>query len=64
MADLALRVVGDYRSAYCELYTYDGLADRLRQVPVSPRSTCPLCSPSPAIAQIDEARYTNPTCAA
>jgi len=64
MADLALRVLAGDATAFGSLYTYDGQADRLRQVPASPRSQCPLCGVSPTISQIIESRYTAPSCAA
>ena len=64
LADLALRVLENDPSVYGSLYSYDGQTDRLRSVPVSPRPTCPLCGHSPSIVDIDEARYTNPSCAA
>lgn len=64
MADLALRVLAGDAAAFGALYTYDGSADRLRQVPASARSQCPLCGVSPAISEIIESRYTAPSCAA
>jgi molybdopterin/thiamine biosynthesis adenylyltransferase len=64
MADLALRVLAGDAEAFGALYTYDGQTDRLRQVPAASRSNCPLCGSSPSISQIDEARYTTPSCAA
>jgi molybdopterin/thiamine biosynthesis adenylyltransferase len=64
MADLALRVLTGDATAFGSLYTYDGQADRLRQVPASPRPQCPLCGVSPTISQIIESRYTAPSCAA
>ncbi len=64
LADLALRVLAGDASAFGALYTYDGQRDRLRQVPTAARPTCPLCGPSATIFDLDEARYTNPSCAA
>jgi molybdopterin/thiamine biosynthesis adenylyltransferase len=64
MADLALRVLSGDVTAFGSLYTYDGQGDRLRHVPVRARPSCPLCGPTPSIIDIDEARYTNPSCAA
>lgn len=64
MADLALRVLADDQSALGSLYTYDGAADRLRQVPASPRPDCALCGTSPGISDITASRYTAPSCAA
>jgi molybdopterin/thiamine biosynthesis adenylyltransferase len=63
MADLALRVLGGDDTAFGSLYTYDGQRDLLRRVEVSPRSDCPLCGTS-QITEIDESRYTAPSCAA
>jgi len=56
MAELGLRCLssGGRRS---ELWTLDGKADTLRAVPVSARSSCPLCGSQPSIREIDEARY-------
>lgn len=64
MADLALRVLAGDAGAFGRLYTYDGQGDRLRQVTVSARASCPLCGPSPSILDILESRYTAPSCAA
>jgi len=64
LADLALRVLAGDASAFGSLYTYDGQADRLRQVPAAARGDCPLCGASPTISDIREARYTAASCAA
>lgn len=64
MADLALRVLEGDATAFNQLYTYDGQADRLRQVAVSARPSCSLCGSSASITDIQEARYTTPSCAA
>jgi molybdopterin/thiamine biosynthesis adenylyltransferase len=64
LADLALRVISGDESAFGSLYTYDGQTDRLRSVAAAARQTCPLCGPNASISDIDEARYTNPSCAA
>ncbi|HVY27078.1 MAG TPA: HesA/MoeB/ThiF family protein [Polyangiaceae bacterium] len=64
MAELALRVLAGDATAFGALYSYDGQADRLRQVPASTRPECPLCGSSPTISQIIESRYTAPSCAA
>jgi hypothetical protein len=64
MADLALRrLVGD-ASAEGILHTYDGRRDLLRAVDVRPRASCNLCGQDPKIHDIQESRYTNPSCAA
>jgi molybdopterin/thiamine biosynthesis adenylyltransferase len=64
MAELALRVLAGDAEAFGALYTYDGQTDRLRHVPAAARASCPLCGTSPSIFDIDESRYTNPSCAA
>jgi adenylyltransferase/sulfurtransferase len=64
LADLALRVLGGDASAFGSLYTYDGQRDQLRQVSAARRPACPLCGSSPTIVEIEELRYTAPSCAA
>jgi len=64
MADLALRILTNDSSAFGTLLSYDGKADRLRAVEVRPRQSCPLCGPERTICDIDESRYTAPSCAA
>jgi len=64
MADLALRLAVHDGSATGHVYTYDGLADRLREVEIAPRADCPLCGPTQSIFDIDETRYTTAICAA
>jgi len=64
MADLALRVLSGDAAAFGGLYTFDGQQDRLRQVSAAPRKDCALCGAAPSITEIDEARYTSPSCAA
>ncbi len=57
MADLALDVLtGSPR--YGTLFTYDGLKDRFRAVPVEARPSCPLCGPRATISELDELCYT------
>ena len=57
MADLALDVLaGEPR--FGTLYAYDGLADRLREVPVAPRESCALCGPRASISALEELCYT------
>jgi len=66
MADLAMRTLLGNSPAFGTVHTYDGLEDRLRAVPVSPRQDCPLCGPGAArtIHDITEARYLSyPSCA-
>jgi molybdopterin/thiamine biosynthesis adenylyltransferase len=57
MADLALDVLLD-EPRYGTLFAYDGLTDRFRSVPVTPRLGCPLCGPRATISDIDELCYT------
>jgi molybdopterin/thiamine biosynthesis adenylyltransferase len=64
MADLALRVLAGDASAFGALYAFDGQRDQLRQVSAASRPACPLCGISPSILDIDESRYTVPSCAA
>jgi adenylyltransferase/sulfurtransferase len=64
MADLALRILSNDDSGASVIHTYDGLADRLRSVPITARSDCALCSPHRTIFDIDEARYVGRSCAA
>lgn len=63
MAELALRVVSGQPS-WGELWSFDGKADTLRRVLVSPRAACPLCGISPSIGDTDESRYHGGMCAA
>jgi molybdopterin/thiamine biosynthesis adenylyltransferase len=57
MADLALDVLaGTPRVG--RLFAYDGLGDRLREVPVEPRAGCALCGPRASISALDELCYT------
>jgi molybdopterin/thiamine biosynthesis adenylyltransferase len=60
-ADRALRLVAGDASAAGHVVTYDGLADRLRQVPVAARPDCPLCGAQPTIGAIDANRYMGET---
>lgn len=68
MADLALDVLvgasdqqGGVSPRNGVIHTFDGKTDRLRSVPVSPRSDCALCGSSPEITNVSEARYWGPT---
>ena len=49
---------------YGELFTYDGLRDELRPVPVARRPGCALCGQAPGIFEIRESRYIAPSCQA
>ena len=58
LADLALdALAGEPR--FGSLFTYDGLADRLRRITPSPRPSCALCGGQPTISRIDELCYTS-----
>ena len=57
MADLALDVLAG-TPRFGTLFAYDGLADRLREVPVSPRESCALCGPRASISTLEELCYT------
>jgi len=60
LADLALGVLaGEPR--YGTLYTFDGLADRLRGIELGPRAGCSLCGASQRISRIDELCYRQPS---
>jgi molybdopterin/thiamine biosynthesis adenylyltransferase len=61
MADLALDVLAG-TPRFGVLYSYDGLRDRFRSVPVAARPNCPLCGPSATISEIDELCYTAVHC--
>ncbi|HEX6273386.1 MAG TPA: HesA/MoeB/ThiF family protein [Polyangiaceae bacterium] len=57
MADLALDVLAG-APRFGTLYTFDGLADRVRALELGPRAGCTLCGKSPKISRIDELCYT------
>jgi molybdopterin/thiamine biosynthesis adenylyltransferase len=56
MAELALRVMSG-GIPYGHVWTLDGKADTLRQVPVHARADCPLCGTQASIHDIHEPRY-------
>lgn len=62
MADLALDALAGTARTGC-LYSYDGLRDQLREVPVASRPACPLCGERPTISRLEELCYTAPDCA-
>ena len=64
MADLALRCLTGDATGQGTLYTYDGRRDLLREVEVRARAGCNLCGQERKIHDIQESRYTNPSCAA
>jgi adenylyltransferase/sulfurtransferase len=61
-ADRALSILAGDERAYAHIVTYDGLADRLRSVPVALRPDCALCSPRRAISAIEASRYMAEEC--
>jgi molybdopterin/thiamine biosynthesis adenylyltransferase len=63
MADLALRVLSG-GAPFGVLHTYSGKTDVLRAIEVAPRDGCGLCGAEPRIGEIDELRYTAPSCLA
>jgi molybdopterin/thiamine biosynthesis adenylyltransferase len=63
MADLALGVcLGEPR--FGQVIEYDGKRDRVREVRVPPRNSCPTCGEQRAIFDVEEQRYTGKVCAA
>jgi molybdopterin/thiamine biosynthesis adenylyltransferase len=64
MADLALRSLTGDTTANGSIHTYDGRRDVLRAVEVHRRATCSLCGQAREIREIEESRYTRPSCAA
>lgn len=63
MAELAIRALIE-EPPFGRIHTYDGRTDRLRAVEVPSRADCPLCGSSRTITEIEETRYTGPSCAA
>jgi adenylyltransferase/sulfurtransferase len=62
MAELALEALtGAPRVG--GLLDYDGLTDRLREVPIAAREDCPLCGATQSIFDVEEQRYTRQSCA-
>jgi molybdopterin/thiamine biosynthesis adenylyltransferase len=64
MADLALRSLTGDSAAYATIYTYDGRRDLMRAVELRRRAACSLCGHDRVIRDIEESRYTHPSCAA
>lgn len=62
-ADRVLSVLSGRRDAFGSIVTFDGLRDKLRRVPVAPRTGCALCGAPRTIANIDARRYIAPDCA-
>lgn len=61
-ADRVLREVRGDESKRGTVISFDGLADRLREVRFRPRADCALSGASPSIHALDEARYVGPAC--
>ena len=61
-ADLALRILAGDPGAYGRVATFDGLADRLRVVPVRARPGCSLCDRGAASLDLDPRRYETTDC--
>jgi adenylyltransferase/sulfurtransferase len=64
MADRALSVLLGDTSGFGQLVSYDGKTDRVRDLGISARSDCALCSSERDIDSIIYERYTAPSCAA
>jgi len=64
MAELALHALGTQTPPFGRIRTYDGRSDVLRGVEVPARVGCALCGPARSIFEIEETRYTAPSCAA
>ncbi|MFZ5897485.1 MAG: HesA/MoeB/ThiF family protein [Myxococcota bacterium] len=64
MAELALQALNGLPAHREHVISVDARKNRLREVRVRPRPSCPLCGENPTIFEIDETRYTAPSCAA
>jgi molybdopterin/thiamine biosynthesis adenylyltransferase len=64
MADRALSVLLSDASVFGTLVSYDGKTDRARELRLSARPDCALCSSQRQIETISYERYTAPSCAA
>jgi molybdopterin/thiamine biosynthesis adenylyltransferase len=64
MADLCLAELCGLDAHVGHVITVDGRRNHLRKVAVRARSNCPLCGEAPSILNIEETRYTAPSCAA
>lgn len=64
MADRALSVLLADRSVFGSLVSYDGKVDHARELRLSARNDCALCSSQRQIHTITYERYTAPSCAA
>lgn len=61
-ADRVLSVLSGSNRAFGSIVTFDGLRDRLREVPVLARPSCALCGPDRSIRGLDIQRYAAPVC--
>lgn len=57
MADLALDLLLGQTDRVATVFTFDGLRNELRGVPLRARSTCALCGPSATISELTPALY-------
>src|SRR6478609_11749270 len=64
MADRALSVLLGQANVFGKLVSFDGKADRARELTLHPRPSCPLCSSERSIENITYDRYTAASCAA
>jgi molybdopterin/thiamine biosynthesis adenylyltransferase len=64
MADRALRVLLGDSTVLGRLVSYDAKTDRARELTLTARAACALCSPLRNIDSISHDRYTAPSCAA
>jgi molybdopterin/thiamine biosynthesis adenylyltransferase len=64
LADRALSALLGDDSVFGTIISYDGKADRAREVRVGARAECALCGARRSIDSINSARYTAPSCAA
>ena len=64
MADRALSVLLGDLSVFGNLVSFDGKADRARELTLSARPSCALCSSERSITTISYDRYTAASCAA
>jgi adenylyltransferase/sulfurtransferase len=64
MADRALSALLGDTSVFGTLVSYDGKADRARELTLAERRNCALCSSQREIDTISYERYTAPSCAA
>jgi molybdopterin/thiamine biosynthesis adenylyltransferase len=64
LADLALSALTGIRPRTGRIFSFDGRRNRLREVEVPARAECALCGRTKSILEIEETRYTAPSCAA